>query len=240
MRIMMRQLTVLVIAGVATPVLAIWPFGGKKEGPSTYVTPPPVEAAGAPVARTGGAAVAGTNVVRMAHMTFDNAERERGFLELAVGRTRTREDMAVVARLIAEKRLEVSRFSSQIGEEFKVKPDGNYHFDKSDGILYELVAKTGTNQADIAYERKEIAKLNDKQQERFVRLASSKRLSAEQIRILRLLEEEKRLELRTIEEALKRNYDVVPEKNYEYDVDTKTIYEMVTMPASGNGATVAK
>lgn len=246
---MKRILLIVVLCAAASPsAFAVWPFKSKKDEPSKFVTPPPKAEASpgtiaqAPVPRS----TAGTSsVLRVSHLKFQDAERERGFLELTLSRVRTREDLTIIDRLIAEKRMEVAKFTQQLDKEFGVKADGNYQYDKAAGTVFELVARSpaaGVTNASPTLEKKELVKFDSGEKEsRFVRLASSKRLSTEQIRILRLLEEEKRLEQKTIEQALLKNFNVVAEKNYEYDIDTKTIYELVAVPdGKSAGAEVKK
>ncbi len=244
---MKKVVAMFVLSSVAfSPAMAVWPFKSKKEEPSKFVTPPKADAKPgvAPASPVPRAQQAATSTLRVSHLKFQDAERERGFLELTMSRVRTREDLTVIERLVAEKRMEVAKFTQQLDKEFGVKGDGNYQYDKAAGAIFELTAKpaaAGATNAMPTVEKKQLLKFDSGEKEsRFVRLASSKRLSTEQIRILRLLEEEKRLEQKTIEQALLKNFNVAAEKNYEYDIDTKTIYELVAVPEGKGGQAEVK
>ena len=92
----------------------------------------------------------------------------------------------------------------------------------------------------VALKRSTHRKLGDKaQQERFLRLVAAKQLSMEQIQSLEMLRNEKTMEVKLIQENMNRKFSTSTDRDYRYDRDTKTLYELVPVPGSVPAASAA-
>jgi hypothetical protein len=240
----------LLVALLAPAPASAWLFGDKKkdDAPPVVPLPPSAPAVTGAGTRPDAANAPGTRIVARAHMRFEDPTEERKLLTLIDARRRAQEDFAVVTRLIREKQLELSRFNQQMQEEFAIDPDRNYQYDNDQGIIFELVRKAGLSEEQAArtvigaeevnelYDLKRHRPLPDEgERNRFLRLASSKQLANEQINMLSLLQSEKQMEVETLHAEMARLYAVSVDREYRYDNDSKTLYELVTLPADAQG-----
>ena len=228
-------LSVWCVVSVAT-VHGAWPFSDKAEGGAKK---------SGPVAKSrtlGDAPSEEATFVRRAHLRFEDPQMEKDFLTLVATRDRTREDLKVISRLIAEKENEVARFAKELGDDFHVKPDGSYRFDAESHTLYELVPKkpgeaeamASSDDWEKAYDRRALRRLDEEQRKRFFELATAKQLSSDQLRALRLLKNEKHIEEARIQQELTRKFAISNDRNYQYDADTKNLFELVPVPLTND------
>lgn len=224
-----------------------WIFGDKKEedknSPPPVVMPPSQGALIAPSAG-GSSTSTATRILARPHLRFADPEQEKQLMTFINARRRAQEDFAVVTRLIEEKRLEIKTFDQQMTELFGVNPDLNYQFDADTGTIFELTLKPGlseeqkkqtsisADQVKDLYDFKEHRKLADEQEKtRFLRLAAGKQLANDQIRMLGLIQNEKEIENNTIHEEMANRYAISMDREYRYDNDSKTLFELVVVPA---------
>jgi len=184
-----------------------------------------------------------SRTVSRAHMRFDDPQEEKQLMTLIAARRRAQEDFVVVSRLIEEKQLEIRTFNEQMQKEFGVSMDKNYQFDAESGTIFELVLKAGAdlqkNQQTVnADQLKDIYDFNvhrkltdEKEKTRFLRLAAGKQLAGDQIKMLSLLQNEKEIENQTVHDEMARRYAISLDREYRYDSDTKTLFELVTIPS---------
>ena len=219
----------LCIAGITAE--GAWPFKSKDD-PTKYVKTPddtsiadavPAESV-APVAIVAESTPA---ISRISHLTFVDDAREAQFIKLAVARKRIRQDLSVLVRLVDEKKSEIRQFEVELENDFAVNAAKNYEFDQDSGQIFELVGNPGDAAGTNQLARTPIAKIeNPDQQKKFVRLVASKNLSNQQFRMLSVIEEEKKIRLKMIEDELAKDFDIDPLKVYEYEDSTKTVYEV--------------
>jgi len=188
--------------------------------------------------------------VRRKHLRFEDAQTEETFLRLADARGITREDLRVISRLLREKTVEISRFDQELDQAFGIKPGGSYHFDKESETVFELTPREDVGDEAPAegasiedrFEKREHLKLTDKEmQTRFLQLLASKQLSAEEIRILRLLLKEKQIEMSRVEGGLRDRFAISMDRSYQYDGENKELFELVPVPqGTGSGVSQSK
>ncbi|HEY8240061.1 MAG TPA: hypothetical protein VIH35_01380 [Kiritimatiellia bacterium] len=229
-----------VMAAVSDPASAGL-FGKSKKEKKTskaetnaVVMPPK---AGMPVENANGAAAKpGVAMARRVHMKFTDETAEQAFLQITGERRRVQEDARVIARLIVEKKTEVALFQKQLQDEFSIQPEQNYQYDDDTDTVYLLKEKAGadTNAAaavEDRFDKVEHRKLDEEGQGRFLRLVSAKQLANEELSILGLLQNEKEIEANTIHEQMVASYAITNDREYRYERATKTLFEMVPVPA---------
>ena len=242
---------VVVLLLVASQASAGWFSGSKDKKKEDVVMPPKGSAKAQPaLAATAGGAVAapatnepGRALMRRAHLHFDDAKAEQEFLAITSAKRRVQEDYQVVTRLIQEKNVEVEKFTRDLETEFGINPDLNYHYDDDTATISELVKKegAGTNAEGAVkeddFDRKELMKLDtDEKKQRFLRLVASKKLSADEIKVLELLQNEKEIEASNIQQQLVARYAISNDREYRYEKTTRTLYELVPVPAGSAAA----
>jgi len=229
----------------------------KKGAPGQVVMPPTAPAAPAVVgaapaseSRIAPASSASTvpapsesRLVARPHMRFTNPDDEKQLLTFINARRRAQEDFVVVTRLIEEKNLEIRTFNQQMNELFGIDPDLNYQFDADTGAIFQLVLKPGlteeqkrqtsinADQLKDFYDFTTLRTLtNEVERTRFMRLAAGKQLASDQIRVLLLLQNEKEIENTTLHEEMASRYAISMDREYRYDDDSKTLFELVLVP----------
>lgn len=231
-----------------------WIFGDKKEddkknAAATKVVMPPTAggAAVATISPGSGAMVStstATRILARPHMRLTGEQEEKQLMTFINARRRAQEDFVVVTRLMEEKQLEIQTFNQQMKELFGVDPDLNYQFDAEKGMIFELIKKStlteeqkkqtavNADQLKDFYDFNPHRRLADEQEKtRFMRLAAGKQLAAEQIRMLSLLQNEKEIENTTVHDEMARRYSISIDREYRYDNDSKTLFELVVVPA---------
>jgi hypothetical protein len=233
---------VLLFAILTAQSQAAWPFGSSKKKAGSVVLPPKDAKAKAQPAKAEAAAQGGSNastqMVRRAHLHFDDAAAEDDFLRYSGARRRVQEDLTVITRLMQEKKMELERFSNDLSLEFAISPEGNYQYDDQTDVIYELVRKPSADGATNAvadfekdFDKQEHMKLDDQEKRtRFLRLVASKKLSGEELQILQLLQNEKDIEATTLQQQLVARYAISNDREYRYERSTRTLYELVPVP----------
>ncbi len=235
-----------------------WIFGDKDKGdedkqkgkpaevvmpPSAPVSAPPAESRIAPVRTAATNAPAESRLLARPHMRFTKPEDEKQLLTFINARRRAQEDYAVVTRLIEEKNLEIRTFNLQMKEQFGIDPELNYQFDADTGAILQLTMKPGlteeqkrqttinAEQLKDFYDFTTLRTLtNEVERTRFMRLAAGKQLASDQIRVLLLLQNEKEIENNTLHEEMATRYAISMDREYRYDNDSKTLFELVLVP----------
>ena len=238
-------LTLAVFSLFATVPAHAWIFGGNKDKAETNKTgTAKIEQIDTKIPGKTNAVQGATRTVSRAHMRFENPEDEKQLITLISARRRSQEDYVVISRLIEEKNLEIKTFNELMDKEFGVNKDRNYQFEAESNTIYELVLKeasaaqqktqavTNAEQLKNMYDSKVHRVLKDDvEKNRFVRLAAGKQLAGEQIKMLSLLQNEKEIESESLQEEMARRYAISQDREYRYDSDTKTLFELVTIPA---------
>ena len=236
-----------VVACCCTSVQAefFWNKKKDKEEPAAVVVPPASDAAVSGVATDAAAAATKTQDKKALYRLKDE-ETVQALVKLATGRQLREQELAVVARLISEKQLELTGFNEKLKQEFGISDEGNYHYDNESRTIYELKQKPGADKAsknakpEDLIEKKVQRKLkNKKTEESFLKMVGAKKITTDEIRALQLILQEKKIELANIQESLQQQFSMAPEKHYEYDADTRVVYELVMAEEPGK-ATVGK
>ncbi|MFH0908677.1 MAG: hypothetical protein V1929_07940 [bacterium] len=209
-----------------------WFSGSKDKTQRNVVMPPNQTGKAQPTSASGRA------LMRRAHLHFDDAKAEQEFLAITSAKRRVQEDFQVITRLLQEKNLEVEKFTRDLESEFNINPDANYHYDDDAATIYELTRNASvagdaeTLDPEKDFDRKEHLKLDTEDRKtRFLRLVASKKLSSDEINILRLLQNEKEIEASNIQQQLVARYAITSDREYRYEKSTRTLYELVPVPA---------
>ena len=228
----MKHVTViclgLCLAGLTAE--GAWPFKSK-ENPNEYVkSPEPAATDPVPVESPEPVTIAeapAQAAARISHLTFVDDAREAQFIKLAVARKRIRQDLSVLVRLVDEKKNEIQQFEAELESGFGVSAAKNYEFDQDSGQVFELAGNPEAAGSTNELTRTAVSKIGDAdEQKKFVRLVASKNLSHQQFRMLSVIEEEKKIRLKLVEDELAKDFDIDPLKVYEYEESTKTVYEV--------------
>jgi len=110
-----------------------------------------------------------------------------------------------------------------------VKADKNYQYDADTLTISEVVRPASDK--DAAKTQLHMKLKDAAAAQSFVRMASSKRLSLEQMASLQLMFREKQMEVAEYDRQLADAYAIVKDRAYQYDPATKTLYEIVKLPA---------
>ena len=122
-----------------------------------------------------------------------NKATEDDFLNIVAKKQAAFEDMRVLAKLYQEKNDQQQQFTASLQEQFEIKPDGNYQYDVDSMTIVEIVKPAYGN--DSAKTQLHM-KLNDAAAaQTFVRLATAKKISVEEMASLQVLYREKQMEL---------------------------------------------
>jgi hypothetical protein len=230
-----------VIALAADPASAGLFSSSKKKAPkggtNSVVMPPPQASAASTSASTSApAAKGGVAMARRVHMKFADTAAEEEFLVLTGARRRVQEDAQVITRIMSEKKMEIARFQKDLQDEFSIKAEENYQFDDKTETVFLLKVKAhapadGQGTVEDRFEKTEHMKLNEEQKTRFLRIVAAKQLATEELSILNLLQNEKSIEANTVHEQMVAKYAISNDREYRYDRTSKTLFELVPVPA---------
>lgn len=244
-------LGICVFAGTQCAQGAFWNRKSSKEEPARVAPPPPTYAvtpvAGAqPVQSLSSysdrapelpdvppAEAASPQHARRAHFRMPDQEAVDTLVQLADSRRMREEEIRVLARLLREKEGELVRMNDRLRDRFGIAADANYQYDNETKGLFLLVPKSGESAvegegADEVFEKRLHRTLDAKQTEiEFVRLVSAKKITASEIQVLKLLLKEKNLELGKVHASLEERFAISPEKHYEFDAPSRTLFEVV-------------
>ena len=220
--------TAVVCISSAMSLGAFWNRKDREQAPGAAPSP----AGTVTQAQPGAAATA----VRRAHFYVQDDATAQILVQLAESRSFREEEIRVIARLFKEKEAELERMDQRLLERFGVTAEGNYQYDRDSRTLFELTEKQGVDQtaasgavsADELFDKHTHRTFIEDQEEiEFVRLASAKKITASELQVLALLSKEKQIELTRVQDSLRERFSVSPEKHYEYDADTRTLFEIV-------------
>jgi hypothetical protein len=165
---------------------------------------------------------------RRAHLRFKEKGSEEAFLKIVAKKQAVFEDLRVIGKLCQEKNNQQQQFAASLQEQFAVKPDGNYQYDAGSRTIAEIVKSASGGEASQTQLH---MKLKDEATaQNFVRLATAKRVSLEEMATLQLIYREKQMELAEYDRQLADAYAIVKDRNYQYDPTTKTLYELIRLP----------
>jgi hypothetical protein len=167
-------------------------------------------------------------VHRRAHLRFKDAATVDAFLKIVAKKQSVLEDVRVIGKLFQEKNAQQQQFTASLQEQFAVKPDKNYQYDADTLTLHEVVKPATANEAaktQLHMKLKDAAMAQS-----FIRLATAKRLSAEQMANLQLMYREKQIEVAEYDRQLAESYAIVKDRNYQYDAASGVLYEMIKFP----------
>lgn len=161
-------------------------------------------------------------------------------VRLAAGRQLREQELVVVSRLIREKEMELAAFDERLLEQFGVSSTGNYHYDNERRIIFKLRERAEGESGEVdpsdplsAFDKSPLRRLRDEETEAlFLRLVGAKRITSDQIRSLQLIVQEKRIELSNILDALRQQFSMDADKHYEYDAETRVVYELIYAEAA--------
>ncbi len=167
-------------------------------------------------------------VQRRAHLRFKEKATEENFLNIAAKKQAVFEDMRVIGKLYQEKNNQQQQFAASLQEQFAVKPDGNYQYDADAMAITEIVKPASGS--DSAKTQLHMKFKDASTAQTFVRLATARRVSMEEMASLQLMYREKQMEIAEYDRQLADAYAIVKDRNYQYDPTTKTLYELVKLP----------
>ena len=173
-----------------------------------------------------------SNSGRRAHFLIQDQKSADALVALAESRRLREEEIRVLGRLHQEKEGELNRMNERLNSRFKISADANYQYDNETKSLFLLIAKEGA-EAEAAVPEDRFHKrlhmtLSDRESEiAFVRLVSAKKITASEMQVLKLLLKEKNLELSKVHETLQERFAIAPDKHYEYDAASRTLFEIV-------------
>jgi len=160
------------------------------------------------------------------------------FSEYVHSKDLRREEVIVSDRLLSEKQRELNGFMNEMLKEFGIESGKAYTFDRETKSLYLL----STNQVDKAGNpaRTLVRKMKSDSESQYVsRLMIARRLTEQQIFVLREIREEKTKEYAMVDAKLRQIFKLEPQVPYRLDEKTGQIIRMA-VPQSVNSATQAK
>ena len=164
-------------------------------------------------------------VQRRAHLRFKEKATEESFLNIVAKKQAVLEELRVIGKLYQEKNNQQQQFTTSLQEEFAVKPDGNYQYDADSMTISEIVKPVSENNGAKTQLHRKLKDASAAQT--FLRLATAKRVSMEEMASLQLIYREKQMEMAEYDRQLADAYAIVKDRNYQYDPTTKTLYELV-------------
>lgn len=166
---------------------------------------------------------------RRPHLRFKDKAAEDGFLRIVGKKQSVLDDVRVIGKLYQEKNAQQQQFTASLQEQFAVKQDKNYQYDADTLTISEVVRPASGNaeaKTQLHMKLKDAASAQS-----FVRLAAAKRISLEQMANLQLMYREKQMEAAEYDRQLAAQFAIVKDRNYQYDAATKTLFELVKLPA---------
>ncbi len=186
------------------------------------VSTPPAAATAAPTAPS----------EKRALYRLKDQETVDALVKLAAGRKLREQELAVVARLLNEKQMELRGFNQQLQETFGISEEGNYQYDNESRTLFEVKAKPGAENAPVDakpedwIEKTKIKKLRADAEETFLKMVGAKKITTDEIRSLQLIIQEKKIELTNILESLQQQFSMSADNHYEYDAESRVVYQL--------------
>jgi hypothetical protein len=166
-----------------------------------------------------------TQTTRRVLFRFKDEKAAKDFVDIVVNKRQAGQDAGVLRRLLDEKIEERQRLIKALADQFGVDPQKDYEYDATALTIYRL--GDGSNSTVRTVHRT----LKDKAEgEVFARKAVSRRLVNLSVDVLTLLIREKDMELAKCDQSLSERFSVVSNRAYQYDPDSLTLYEIVTVP----------
>ena len=166
---------------------------------------------------------------RRAHLVFKGKATEEGFLKIVAQKQSVMEDVRVIGKLYQETSAQQARFSSALEEQFAMKPEKSYQYDADTMTINEVMKQASEGEA--AKIRAHMKLKDEAAAQTFARLVAAKRMTIEQMANLQLINREKQMELAEYDRQLADAYAIVKDRNYQYDAETRTLYELIQLPA---------
>ena len=184
--------------------------------------------------------VRGEMIEKRAMYRLRDQETVDTLVRLAAGRQLREQELVVVSRLIREKEMELAAFDERLLQQFGVSATGNYHYDNERRIIFELRERGGGEDTTVdpsdplsAFDKSPLRRIKDEETEAlFLRLVGAKRITSDQIRSLQLIVQEKRIELNNILDSLRQQFSMDADRHYEYDAETRVVYELIYADAA--------
>lgn len=230
-------LVVCLLAGGTGADAAFWNRKSSKEEAKPLPVPPtsisvthPGQAQPEPVLRP---VAVSADEGRRAHVQMKDQESVDVLVRLAESRQLREQEIRVLTRLHGEKEGELERMNQRLQDRFGIAPDANYQYDNESKSLYLLTPRAGVEAgeggaAEDLFDRRLHRNLSNKDIEiEFVRLVSAKKITVSEIQVLKLLLKEKHLELNKVNGTLGERFAISPDKHYEFDADSRTLFEVV-------------
>lgn len=146
---------------------------------------------------------------------FNSTTDFETFKSLCLERDKTFGQQRVIRDLLNEKVFEVQNANQNIREQFGVEPGGAY-LEEEEGVVLNVETPPGSG----------MRRLSPEQSASFLRLQRIRNLSSQAIRMLQLLQLEKKQEIALLQNRLSR-YGVRPNLNYELDVQRSFLYQII-------------
>lgn len=183
---------------------------------------------------------ASARAVRRTHLQFSSDQAAQEFESLASRRQSGDETQRVLTQLLSDKQRELLVLDGRLKGTFAVEPDKKYQYDTESKTLYELVAHQGStpgpdeDSTPVAGLERRVSRQFDEETtaHEFLRLLAAKQVINQELEALRLLLREKQLEQERTQLALNNRYSMVPERDYQFDRESRTLYELVPVPPS--------
>jgi len=165
---------------------------------------------------------------REAIFVASSDEVEKELLTFMRSRELVSKDVAVLTRLVRAKQAQFADVQDKLQKEFGIEPAKQYDYDSTAMIIYE--AKT-----DKA-EKKEFKKLETAEKGQiFLNMLALKRRLDGDITVLERVDKEQSENLANIHSVLLRKYGVRRDRQYQYDKNKKTLYEVTLKAPAGQG-----
>lgn len=171
------------------------------------------------------------------HRKFKDRTEAGQFVELLSLKQTTLSQMDVLTALIREKQAELAGFSADLGRQFGLQPTGEYEFNAESGWIMQITAATNAagGVATNKVEKKVMRRLEKESEVAgFVRVATARNVTREQIAIFAMVVAEKNLELQQCDKRLLERYGISNKSAYQYVAGELAVYELGTnKPAAG-------
>lgn len=149
-----------------------------------------------------------------------------------------REEFAVISRMIVEKQKELKGFVDEMSKEFDMSYDKSYTFEKESKSLYLL----STNKVDKAGkpERTLLKKIKTDGEAKYLsRLMVARRLTEQQLFVLRQLKVEKNKEFGLVDSKLRQTFKLDSKGSYRLDQKTGQVFQVTVAPKADAAANPA-
>ena len=155
--------------------------------------------------------------------------RVEKFKKAVAYRTQRSEEIIVLQRLVDEKKEELASLNKTLIAEYEIDPSLNYAYDAATLTIQKVEAAAGS-ETPIKIPHRKLA--DEDAGKAFVRIVVARQLTIQQIDTFQTVLGEKQLEYRRAEDVLKTTFGIQPDRNYRFDEEKRTIFEVVPPPKS--------